>query len=435
MRKEGFTMAINSNIREYVVCQSEIPVTYHAELDTTPKPCSDPTHTHRARTDFSYNSLADAENRTTFSVTIPGSRKRKWTAEEKLTAARERSRQEMTDMLQTLPEHAQIFSDIASAGEGIEGLASYLKGKYDTFYGFKRAGINGLTRQLIEDVHLSGSGDVLRNTGIDRDPRPYHLRPMIIRRDWQVDGATAERIATALKMLSADVAVARHYQAAFKADPTALVELKILAGQLEAETEMPEGDALSSAARYYEDSNTDAPTDDEPEIEAVDYHGADGGFVQFVALDDVRDDDYHQVQYVDGEQVRTINALHPACPWSLKQPEHVQRIGKALRTAATQDALKAACASLIEAKVSQIQTKVLWGIYFRTRDRLHIAKFGEPTAKAKKFKTRLTNPGSAPINFAAAAVAIHQLGPGDRNYLIPVLYKAQRQHKAQAARA
>jgi hypothetical protein len=77
----------------------------------------------------------------------------------------------------------------------------------------------------------------------------------------------------------------------------------------------------------------------------------------------------------------------------------------------------------------------LWGIFFRTKERLHIAKFGLPSAKAKKFKTRLTTPGNAPINFAAAAVAIHQLGPGDRNYLLPVLHKAQRQHRAQAARA
>ena len=432
-------MATESCTARCIDMSSFIPGTYHSEYVepvATPETSSDPTHTRRARTDFSYTTLADTENRTTLSVTIPGGRRRKQTPEEKATAARERRLQEAADYSPDIPEHKQIFAAIAVAGESMEGLTQYLSGHKDNMNGWKYAGASSLTRQLIEDCHVSGAGDVLRNTGIDRDPRPYHLRPTVIRRDWQVDGATAMRIAAALKMLSADVSVARHYQAAFKADPIALVELEILAGQLSAVTEIPEGDVLSTAARYYEDSNADVPADDEdPEIETVDYRDADGGFAQFVNLDDARDDDYHQVAYEGGEQVRILNMTSPALPWSLKQPVHIQAIGKALRTATTPDMLKAACASLIEAKVSQIQGKVLWGIYFRTRDRLHIAKYGQPSARAKKFKTRLTTPGNAPINFAAAAAAIRQLGPGDRSYLIPALYKAQHQQKAQAARA
>jgi hypothetical protein len=413
-----------------------IPGTYHAELDTTPKPNSAPTHTKRMarrtasgriiRTGFRTNvpslDFSCAENRTTLSVTI----RRKYTQEEKATAARERSRQEAADYTHDIPEHKKIFADIGASGEAMEGLTQFLSGTPDNMHGWKYAGASNLTRQLIEDCHVSGAGDVLRNTGIDRDPRPKHFRPTVICRDWKVDGATAERITAALKMLSADAAVARHYRDAFRADSAALVELEILAGQLAAE-ELPEDDVLSTAARYYEDSDAG----DEEEIETVDCLG----FTQFVNLDDVRDEDYHQVAYVNGEQVRTVNTASPACPWSLKQPVHVQRIGKALRTAATPEALKVACASLVEAKVSQVQGKVLWGIYFRTKERLHIQKFGQPSTKAMKFKARLKGPtGAAPVNFAAAAVAIHRLGPGDRNYLIPALYKAQRQHNAQAAR-
>lgn len=480
-------MAINSTIREYVVCQAEIPVTFHTALDPDnyiPRQCNEcalefeirnsnstgdmyrvlldfcractavcpsdkttigqgPTHTrHQAPTDFSYTTLADTENRTTFSVTLPGSRKRKFTAEEKATAARERARQEAASNTQTLPEHKQIMADITAAGEGIEGLATYLAGKPDAFYGYQRAGINGLTRQLIEDVHIGATGDVMRNTGIDRDPRPQHLRPLSIMKSWHVDANTAERITAALKMLNATAAIAKHYQAAYAIDPTvALMELEMIAGQLEAD-EIPETDALSKAARYYEDSNSDAPADDEPVVETVDYHGADGGFVQFVNLDDARDEDYRPLRWVDSRNSQTpqqkvlmpvLNPASPACPWSLRQPEQVQEIGRALRTADTADALKKACTRLIEAKFTTIQTQVLWGIFFRTKERLHIAKFGTPSAKAKKFKARLTNPGSAPVQFAKAAVAIQQLSPGDRAYLIPILNKAQR--KAQAARA
>lgn len=430
----GYIMAtIESTIR-CIDMSSFIPGTYHADLaPIAPQPCSDPGHIHRAKTDFHYTTLADVENRTTFSVTIPGSRKRKYTPEEKATASRERARQEAASTTQILPEHKQIMADITAGGEGIEGLAEYLAGKPDAFYGYQRAGINGLTRQLIEDVHIGATGDVLRNTGIDRDPRPAHLRPLNIMKSWHVDASTAERVVAALKMLNATATIAKHYQVAYAADSVALVELEMIAGQLEAD-EIPETDALSKAARFYEDSNTDAPADDEPEVDTIDYHGADGGFVQFVNLDDVRDGDYHRTEYFHGEKApASVNINHPACPWSLCQPEQVQEIGRALRTADTPDALKKACTRLIETKFTAIQNQVLWGIFFRTKERLHIAKYGTPSAKAKKFKTRLTNPGSAPIQFAQATVAIQQLSPGDRAYLIPILTKAQR--KAQAARA
>lgn len=424
-------MATEKNTIRCIDMSSFIPGTYHAELDmtpTAPQPCSDPGHIRRAHTDFHYTTLAEVENKTTFSVTIPGSRKRKFTAEEKATASRERARQEAATATQTLPEHKQIFQDITAGGEGIEGLAAYLAGKPDAFYGYQRAGINGLTRQLIEDVHIGATGDVMRNTGIDRDPRPQHLRPLSVMKSWKVDADTAERIVAALKMLNATAAIAKHYQTAYAIDPTvALMELEMIAGQLEAD-EIPETDALSKAARYYEDSNSDAPADDEPVVEAVDYHGADGGFVQFVNLDDVRDADYHKTAYMDGEAYKVLNLTHPALPWSLRQPEQVQEIGRALRTADTADALKKACTRLIESKFTTIQNQVLWGIFFRTKERLHIQKFGLPSEKAKRFKTRLTNPGSAPIQFAQAAVAIQQLSPGDRAYLIPILNKAQRKN-------
>lgn len=353
-------------------------------------------------------------------------------------SAREQERRDfIASMIPPLPQHKAMFRAIDELGEAPFGLTTFLRGPFIPGLG-KNVPATFMERQIIEDAHISGSGDVLRNTGIDRDPRPKHRKPLDIARTWRVDNAVAQRIAAALTAISASQEVADHYRKAYEADPDSLIELEIIAGQLEAESALPDDDAMSNATRYFDDTDpekaeaeAEGEVDPFDESDAPDMHGADRGFVQFVGLDDVRDQDYHDRR--TGEVV----FAHPACPWSLRQPKPLQEIGRALRSADTPDALKKACARLIEAKatLTAVQASVLWGIYFRTQERLHIRKYGHPSAKAKRFKARLTdrNPGSAPINFAQAAVAINQLSLGDRKYLLPILYKARRKAEQLAA--
>lgn len=447
-------MAAETNTTRCIDMSSFIPGTYHAidYVAPAPEPNSAPTITHNPvrrtasgriiRTGFKNNEcsvdFSGAENRTTLSVTIPGKRTRKFSADEKITYARQNSRRDAADYIQEIPEHRQVMADIAALGETIEGLSAYMGDKIHPVFGWGRGGCTTLTRQLVEDCHIGPTGDVMRDTCIDRDPRPRHRKPVDIMRGWKVDGPTAERIAAAIRTLGIDARTANALRIEHTTDAGTLGRLFKLADEIAAVDTMPETDALSTASRYYEDSE---PDDDGEILEvdgdvSVNYQGADRGFSQYVNLDDTADGDPRHTVFIQGESVQVIDKTHPACPWSLKQPESVQKLGKALRTATTPDMLKAACTTLIESAstMTPVQKSVLWGIYFRTKERIHIRKYGVPTPQAMRYKARLTG-GGTPVNFGAAAVAIQHLSPGDRQYLRPILYSARMKAQKAAATA
>jgi hypothetical protein len=263
-----------------------------------------------------------------------------------------------------LPEHRALFAGIESFGEGFLATANWL------------SSLKPLDRLLAEMVTVTASGDVLRNTGIDRDSRPYHRRPLTIARLWGAQEKEIDQIIADLAAMDSTPETA----AFFQANPETL---KSLAAEMRALE--PQEDIMDNATRV-------ADPEAEPEAEPE-----QSGFSQFVSLDQKA----------------------PAFDWIERHTIRYRKLLADMERCKETPKLREMIPALLELKGAD--ATIAWHWYNEAKRRIFRNKFGNPSQKALKWERRLKMAG---VNLAEAAKAVTALKGADKAYLIPVLNKA-----------